>query len=731
LPPIDRSSSRNRDTRIISNTGRIDSAFSRYLLSLDDESFFSLYRNYLGPVKTPYNKHELIGRMVEFLSREDTRRRVRAGIDEQDRLLLAATALLGQPPVETLFRFLEDSFEYGHFRWVLLNHRDRLLLIDGDIVGSVTINPLLAGDILAEDVEPEMLISGEPRPEGTGPEDGQLPWFSCIFLAAFFAFLREFPDFYTRSGAPRKKVSSAMAERFGELFRGDTGTTRLAIALEAMETLHLITREEKTGTIQIRSDAWDELSTVPDRWVQLALWGSALTNSVEQVFEIASVLSTFQRTVPGDRTFSTAEILRLLRLTESGMNLPFDRDSPRRLAATGLLIAEKRNGEDREGTSGKEEEDHQEEDRYRINPAAETLLATSGDSTPAKAVVYASMEVAVAPGIAFRDLLDLARVTCLRRFDIMPVLELTERSVTHARSADREDLIPALHRIAGEEIPQNVRFLLERWQTRAQAIRLVQGLVLVVEQETAELLEASERFPSCYREHLAPGVFLIYPDRREELENLLESLGISALASVEGMPDTPGSVPDFSRMYLRYQQPSLELAPPVFRREKPRATAPPPSGDHHPMDDPPDDPPDDQQENPQEQLQESLQQRSDLPYEVSRELALRIERKLILFPEQLRADVVPTHGIEAHGLDFVGKIRIVEHAIREQELLEIIIRTASGEPQKLLVRPREVVEHADDLMLRALQQPGNKPVRVRIRRASMVRRLSGTLLRDR
>lgn len=706
------------------NTGRTDTAFSRYLLGLDDESFFALYRNYLGPVRTPYNKHELIGKMVEFLSREDTRRRVRAGIDEQDRLLLAATMLLGQPQVETLYRFLEDSFEYGHFRWVLLNHRDRLLLIDGEVAGSVTINPLLADDHLREDVRPDTLVAGDPPAEGEDSTEGQLPWFSCTFMAAFFAFLREFPEFFTRSGTPRKRVSGALADRFGELFRGEDGAARLAPALEALETLHLITREEKSGTILVRSDAWDELSTLPDRWIQLALWASVLTSSVEEVFEIASVLGLFQGQIPAERTFSATEILRLLRLTENGMNLPFDRETAQRLAETGLLIAEKRDVK-------QDVKEKEKEARYRINPAAETLLVAHEHPTPARAVVYASMEVAVTPGIAFRDLLELARVTRLRRFDIMPVLELTEQSVTQARNADRADLIPSLHRITGGELPQNVRFLLERWQARAQAVRLVQGLVLLVEEETAELLEASERFPACCRERLAPGVFLIYPDRRDELESLLESLGVSALAGVAGLADAPGSVPDFSRMYLRYQQPSLELSPSAFHRAQTYTSAGLRTGE-----------PRDEETEPEawaltgatslpDHLQESLEQRGDLPYEVRRELALRIERKLILFPEQLRADVVPTHGLEAHGLDFVGKIRIVEHAIREKELLEIIIRTTSGEPQRLLVRPRELVEHADDLMLRALQQPGNKPVRVRIRRASMVRRLSGTLLRDR
>ena len=54
---------------------------------------------------------------------------------------------------------------------------------------------------------------------------------------------------------------------------------------------------------------------------------------------------------------------------------------------------------------------------------------------------------------------------------------------------------------------------------------------------------------------------------------------------------------------------------------------------------------------------------------------------------------------------------------------------SSGSPQRVLVQPREIVESGDDLMLRARQEPDHQAIRIRIRRISLVRRLSGTLLR--
>ena len=45
--------------------------FQSALLTLPDDAFFELIRNYLGPVKTPFNKHTLIARLVSFLRKPE------------------------------------------------------------------------------------------------------------------------------------------------------------------------------------------------------------------------------------------------------------------------------------------------------------------------------------------------------------------------------------------------------------------------------------------------------------------------------------------------------------------------------------------------------------------------------------------------------------------------------------------------------------------------------------
>ncbi|MFW6228540.1 MAG: hypothetical protein ACOC2V_03690, partial [Alkalispirochaeta sp.] len=62
--------------------------FAAYLLSLEDDSFFAVYRNYLGSVRTPYNKHEMIQRLTDFFSRPDTGAAVRDLLTREDLTVL-------------------------------------------------------------------------------------------------------------------------------------------------------------------------------------------------------------------------------------------------------------------------------------------------------------------------------------------------------------------------------------------------------------------------------------------------------------------------------------------------------------------------------------------------------------------------------------------------------------------------------------------------------------------
>ncbi|MFW5807099.1 MAG: hypothetical protein ACOCWU_05470, partial [Spirochaetota bacterium] len=86
------------------------SAFRKTLLTLPDESFFELVRNYLGEVRTPFNKQSLVDRLIGFLGRPVTQGAIIAALDEDDRRFLSAAMLLEGPSREELFGFLSAEY---------------------------------------------------------------------------------------------------------------------------------------------------------------------------------------------------------------------------------------------------------------------------------------------------------------------------------------------------------------------------------------------------------------------------------------------------------------------------------------------------------------------------------------------------------------------------------------------------------------------------------------------
>lgn len=115
-----------------------------------------------------------------------------------------------------------------------------------------------------------------------------------------------------------------------------------------------------------------------------------------------------------------------------------------------------------------------------------------------------------------------------------------------------------------------------------------------------------------------------------------------------------------------------------------------------------------------------------------RELSDRIERRLILTPRQLSVADVRPERLEASGLDYAGKVRIVERALRSPgDRLEILYRLPGAAidegPARILARPVRLEKTEKGLVLEAEDLGTGSPVRVPLGAASLVRRMRASL----
>ena len=119
---------------------------------------------------------------------------------------------------------------------------------------------------------------------------------------------------------------------------------------------------------------------------------------------------------------------------------------------------------------------------------------------------------------------------------------------------------------------------------------------------------------------------------------------------------------------------------------------------------------------------------SDRPDGERRELADRIERRLVLTERQIaQADPRPER-LEASGLDYLGKVRVVERALRTSgDRLEVLYRLPGAEPVRALLRPVRLDKNEKGLVLEAEDLGTGGPARVPLGAVSTVRRVRASL----
>ena len=170
------------------------------LSTMKDNHFFDLLKMYLGEIKTPYNKQNLIENLSAFLRKEENKETIIALLSKEDLELLTAIYLIPKVTQKKLNKFFSAK-TYSELFEHLMNLEERLLIFrfkDKD-TGKILfkINPLLEQN-LKPYLTKEKIISYsiEYDQEDIVKSNGLTP----EFLAGFIAFVLENPDLLRADG---------------------------------------------------------------------------------------------------------------------------------------------------------------------------------------------------------------------------------------------------------------------------------------------------------------------------------------------------------------------------------------------------------------------------------------------------------------------------------------------------------------------------------------------------
>ncbi|MFP4426335.1 MAG: hypothetical protein ACLFPP_07745 [Spirochaetaceae bacterium] len=678
----------------------MNDGFSEFLLSLEDEDFFAVMRNYLGPLSTPFNKHSLIQRLERFLTREETLRRIKAFLDFRDRELLAAVHYFREPTERDLHFFFGDTHGYLELHNRLLNLQDRLILLTNRATHRFRVNPLLE-PYLREAVAATSLVPSRPADADKRRE----PWFRPSLIPAFMAFLREFPDPLKSSGELKKKSEEALSQRFPLLLSEEEQETGLAPAGERLPPRlsfllrglrHLGLLREGAGTLELEEEGIRRLAEFPEEWIELLgiCAASGVRGSRELYAGVAGIRELVSRLDPA-RSYEPTRLGRYLGIiltgqggaTESGEALLES------LTDAGFLQARE------EGYLQLALSPREENREGEARSVGGSLLSPNFEITlPMEAPMETHLRAA-----------KLARIL---RYDRFCRYEITRDSFLEGCEGreEGENRIEELRGLTGK-LPQNIATTLAAWVSEYGAFRLMEGVVLVAEGRQATLLDHAPAIQPYLRRRLADGVYLLRGPEREWRRALAE-IGFEQVPPVERerRESAAGSYPFESPPQERDRlavSTSEELTRPGTASD----------GDSREA----------------EQLTERLRRRIGelrTGEEVKQELNRRLDMKLLLYSEQLENEAARRAAAEARGLDYLGKIRIIEAALSASgDLLEVLTRKPGADPERMLLRPRSLEKGSNDVILHGTSLPENRPVKVQVRKIALLRKLTGTLIR--
>jgi hypothetical protein len=682
------------------------------MMTLPDDVFFDLLRSVFGHIKTPFNKQNLLTDLWAFLSREDIQRNLAAYIDEADAQVIAAVAVLDNPTAGDLERFFGGDEDLSA---LLLNLEERFILyrFREEAGLRLALNPAL--DSVLRPALGEAFPSFPLGEDAEGLEGLAAPasgWGERIFAALLSFFLEE--GAALGSGGRRRRKAMDTGKRIFPgmdldaafrsflclgLIRGSTGSEGDVLgpgdqALGAFRDLDRCGRLIYWAAGLIEAGDTGEISGNPG--------GEAPQLARSRIRFLAKLISGLLGFLKEGRVYPVKTLGRFLFVL--GRESPPSASVPPSIEV--LCGAMVQTGLLRRLPQG-----------YCLpgGPAKSRTVPVLTMDAPFFCLVY--------PGIEFADVLALASFTVVRETGAVFRFELTRESCLRGfeRGIGAVEMGELLIRLSGDRVEPSVLWTLGDWEKRSKEVALFEGTVLVLSPERRYLAE-TEALAAMIRRELAPGFYWLLPGAQTEealrkagVDVFLHSPGSEggdALAGEKGKTKEKGlarRAPGAHKLFPSLEERALPETDDGENREAPDTAG----GDAA----------DGDAEALKARFRQALADCS-LSAAERKELAARIERRLVLTESQLSAGSVRAEKLEARGLDYVGKASIARQAISTHSPLEVVWSSAEEGERRILALPLALEKSGGESILVMEDSPkaGNTN-RIPLGKISLLRRV--------
>jgi hypothetical protein len=654
--------------------------WKKVMVALPDDEFFTIMRNYLGKLKTPFNKHSLIDALADFLLRDETESRVLSMIDKEDALILTSIDFLSGTDIHELHDFLGSDHSFMSIHHLLLNMEERLLIYRDSESGRIRISPVFEDLFKNRVMDTNLLFPSIDCTEKKYPD----LWFTDTLVTAFFSFLYKFPDIFKLDGSIKKKAQDEINSIFPNLLIQEKTGTRLNLLIQSLKGLSIIS--DNQDEIIISEDTLIDFSILHIKRRYMLYAASIVAKDIpgHLLMHLAEIIERLLNAVPSGKSYDLGSIKKLLLLIIKKSSINYmDSDSILdSLISLKLLVITN--------------------NRYVANPHLKEQLLMKEYAEP-PIIVQPSFDLTVKPWLSLKDGIKFACLTEIKKFDLYPDFELNRSSYTrgHDSKLHNSSIIETLEKLSARPVPQNILVSVESWEEDYNRVKIYEGIILSVNPDKRIIIEHLQNLKAYIIKELANGIYLMDSNSVKEWKTIIVNAGIN-VPVIQKSILTNEETTNFYKMdsfkisdtiKIPETTPVFEVNPFLFQDEL-------------------------------ELKLNSLKLNSD----ERNGFKIRIAKKLILFPDQIQKGNIRPEKTEASGMDYIGKIRLIERAIESKsELLEVTFGNPIEQKSTYLVKPLVMDKSKEDLLLNAISLPGEDKIELIVRKMSKVKRLKSSL----
>lgn len=669
------------------------------ILALPDKIFFNTMRLYLGEIKTPYNKQRLVSQLASFIKNEKNTNAILTLLDETDVKVLTAISKISNVTQEILVDFFKETFSSTEILSEIINLQERLIIFTKENSGK---NLLFINPFLKEALKPYLnlsLLLPVSQVQNFSQKDNFM--LSSNFLASFISFVRMYGISCKADGNLKKNDIQRLETVFPQKQKC------IQLLVNAFINLSLLKENEKGFELDdLRIQTFAEF--LPELQYALLTAASVSRFSIEGLRKESQLLLDVISSIP-ETGFSRDSILkmtfligsytkegdsftkksRFLRMLEDAKkDESFDVSQNANLLDRmidsaiefGLLISLGTNSENQEIYIKSQTNQFSEDSDLKVLNIDATFFVT------------------IMPGLSLKKLLPLTNFLLIKKCEVVTEFEITKKSVSISfdKMWTPEKIFSEMEKFSYYELPKNLKINILEWYTSYSSAMLYHGYILKVQDKNLTFVENNPIIKKYLKEKLAAGIYLLNIPYDKDVSNFIKESGIDFLGKVKEsnsfsehiiFPNlTSGRKSDLLAQNSdeKFEKTSLEKA-----------------------------------KNLQKSLKLALENK-DIDKNLKVSLEHRISSRMILSLEQLEIANIRTEIIEADGMDFAGKIHLIEAAIKDKEILEIEI---SQQNSTIVGIPQILSKQIGEAVLRFQVEPSKEIITILVSKISHLKRL--------